>query len=116
MSAPSDVDALAALRVVAAWLGLGAASLPAIYDQTQLPPGVTRDAFLRLHRARTKERAPGWSRRGKARLVTAEAWSAEIARDTSRAVPRRLKNVFQPPPKNLDHDLDRRLGIRTRAG
>jgi len=114
VTTPSDVDALAALATLRAWLGAGQAVTPAVYDQANLPPGVTRDGFLRLHRARTRERVAGWSRRGKARLVTSEAWSAEIARDTSS--PRRLKTTFQGAPRSADEDLDRALGIRTKRG
>ena len=114
MIAPSDEEALAALATLRAWLGVGAAPSPAVYDQTHLPPGVSRDAFLRLHRARTRERVEGWSRRGKARLVTAEAWRVEIERDTSRA--RTSKTSFRAAPANVHDDLDRALGIRTSRG
>jgi hypothetical protein len=107
---PSDEEAVRALRVLAQWLGLGAA--PAIYTADALPPDcASRDAFLRTHRARVRARTSGWTRRGKVRAVTAEAWAADVITAAS-AAPRQLALVATSTP-SLDAVLDRELGIRT---
>jgi hypothetical protein len=118
VTTPSDADALAALATLRAWLGAGA-SPHVVYDQAHLPPGISRDNFLRLHRVRSREGVEGWSRRGKARLVTSEAWARELAAETVRA---RTRTPEGPPAKHpandardVDAEIDRVLGIRTTA-
>lgn len=114
---PTDEQALAALRTLRAWLGL-AASAPTTFDAERLPPGITRDAFLRRHRRRWRARAEGWTRVGQARVVTVEAWQhdideeAAIARARSARTPRVRPAVI--PATTIGEQLDAHLGIRTR--
>ena len=112
----SDVEALAALRVLRAYFG--AASTPDIFTQHRLPPDATSaDAFLRRHRAQIDARAPGWTKSGKTRAVTADAWRADIEAETSReaaARPRRLK-VVETAPVDAVAEVAAALGVRLRA-
>jgi hypothetical protein len=115
VNGPTDAEIAAALRVLAAAIGLGFAPTSSTYSADSLPPGVTRDAFLRMHRARVRGGVAGWSRRGKARLVTADAWQLELTRDTTRGrAQRSVANDRSPGiyPPCVEDDLDRRLGIR----
>jgi hypothetical protein len=112
-----DAHALAVGRAVLgllAALGLVERGEPAMYDADRLPPGLSRDAFLRRHRARVREGIPGWTRAGKARLVSREAWERDVADETCRprhvAVPRTVPRAAN----DLDAELDAALGIRTR--
>lgn len=114
---PSDHEALAALATLRAWLGVGAASSAEVHDQDHLPPGEEgkRDHFLRLHAQRVRDGVRGWSRLGKRRIVTAQAWEAELERETSRARARAPKLALVPTARNVSAELDRALGIRTRG-
>lgn len=103
---PSDVEALAALRTLRAWMG--AASIPAVFTQHDLPPDVTSAAaYLRRHRALRAAGVPGVWMRGKVAATTAEAWSTEL--------PRARRLVVVEPARDIDAELDQALGIRTRV-
>ncbi len=111
----SDAEALAALATLRTWLGVGVA--PAVYTADALPPDCTsRDAFLRRHRERLKTNAPGWTKRGKTRAVTVEAWRSDVEQET-HALRTRLpsKLALVPAPRDVSAELDRALGIRTRG-
>ncbi len=59
---PTDSEALEALHVLRAWLGLGA-SAPVLYTLEALPPDATsRDAFARIHRAKARSGVEGWTK------------------------------------------------------
>jgi hypothetical protein len=109
-----DAQALAALRTLAAWLGIGAATTAAVFTQHALPPDVaSADAYLRLHRAQVKAGTPGWSRAGAVRSVTTDAWRIYVDEQTTRA--RRKATTTAPVAANdADDELDAALGIRTR--
>jgi hypothetical protein len=116
MTEPTDAEALAALRTLRAWLAGPVA--PTEYHQDRLPNAVTRDAFLRRHRMRMHARVPGWTRVGQARLVTREAWDADVGAETTHAASRsrpRLSVVCHAPTPSIDSALDSALGIRTRS-
>ncbi len=115
MSGPSDADVVAALRVIATVLGI-APSTPDLYTQDRLPSDCgSRDAYLRRHRERMKVMATGWTRRGMVRAVTRAAWEADVAHETIASRTRTRKLVALPAPRDVDADLDRQLGIKTRA-
>ncbi len=112
-----DARALAvgrALLAVLEVLGAGTGA-PAVYTQDALPPGVTRRAFIDRHRARVRAGIAGWSRAGRARVVTAAAWGEDVAAETNRARMRRA-----PPRLEVVRDdgdkLEQALGIRVRRG
>jgi len=111
---PTDEQALHALRVVAAWLGLGSTAAPASYDQAHMPPGATsRSAFLERHRQRVRDGVEGWSRVGQGRVVTAAAWAADVERETSRS---RRRPVAPPLAANDSRGaIAEALGIRVHA-
>jgi hypothetical protein len=102
---PSDVELLAALRTIAAWLGIGPTT-PTIYTADRLPPDcASRDAYMRQHRVLRRAGVAGAYVRGKLLVCTAEAWATELpqtARKTSLT-------IVQPDA------LDAALGIRVRA-
>jgi hypothetical protein len=118
---PADARALEIGRLVmqvAALVRGESLAASSTYDADRLPPGATRDAFLRRHRARVRDGVEGWTRVGAARVVTADAWAREVAGETGAA---RRRPLATPPqrrdaaPANDDADdaLDRALGIRT---
>jgi hypothetical protein len=94
-------------------LGLGHTT-PTTYDAERLPPGITRDAYLRRHRDRVRAGASGWTRVGAGRVVTAAAWDLDVAAETNRAR-RRAATVAPAAANDADDDLDRQLGIRVRG-
>jgi hypothetical protein len=110
-----DARAIAIGRAVLALvdaLGLGHTT-PSTFDAERLPPGITRDAYLRRHRDRVRAGVEGWSRVGQGRVVTAAAWAADVERETMRA--RRRSTTVTPVAANdADDELDAALGIRTR--
>jgi hypothetical protein len=112
---PNDERATAIGRAVLALLDaldIGA-SASTTYSATSLPPGISRDSFLRRHGARVREGLEGWTRTGQSRVVTSEAWAADVERETARA--RRRSTTVAPVPSNdVDDELDAALGIRTR--
>jgi hypothetical protein len=109
---PSDDAALEALRVLRGWLGLGAdSSAPTSYTQDALPPGISRGSFLRRHSKHVRQGTAGWSRVGHGRVVTAEAWSLDVAIETRRR-PRLAKTLAVVP--DVDTRLDEAFGIRIR--
>jgi hypothetical protein len=109
--APTDAEALQALRTIAAYLGLGHAA-PQTYDADHRPPGVTRRAYLDRHAARVRAGVDGWTRIGRARVVTTEAWAKDAEASTRKA---RARKVTPPTAANDTEDaLDVALGIRTR--
>jgi hypothetical protein len=113
---PCDAEVVAALRVIAAALGIGARAAADTFTQDALPPDCSsRDVFLRRHRARTKARTPGWTKRGKTRAVTAEAWRADVEQETGATRARTPKLALVPAQRDVSAELDRALGIRTRA-
>jgi hypothetical protein len=87
----------------------------AVYSQTSLPPGaVSRGAYLERHRQRVRAGIAGWSCSGQVRTVTAEAWEADLARQTART--RAPKSAAPPPAANdVESEMDRRLGITLRG-
>jgi hypothetical protein len=88
----------------------GASPVALTYDADRLPAGTTRDAYLRRHRTRVRDGVPGWSRVGAGRVVTAEAWAADVASET-----RGRRRAIKPTASNdVDDELDEALGIRTR--
>jgi hypothetical protein len=106
---------------LAALLGVGASSSPVTYDADRLPPGVTRDAYLRRHRARMRAAVEGWTRVGAARVVTAQAWALEVEAETAtararakRVAPRIGPVVHRDLKPGNDDALDRALGLRRR--
>jgi len=104
-STPSDAEALAALRVLRTWLGVGGS--PAVYDQAHLPPDAkSADSYMRRHRELRKAKAPGVWVRGKLLCCTAEGWAANITTP---------KLTLVEPARDVD-ELDRALGIRTKRG
>ena len=104
-TSPSDVEALAALRTLRAWLGFG--STPAVYTQGSLPPDVTSvDAYRRRHRALRAAGVDGVWVRGKTLACTPTAWAADL--------PRAPRLAVAAPGADLDAALDAALGIRTR--
>ncbi len=113
---PADQRALAIGRAVLALvdaLGLGSRASVETYDADRLPPGVTRDAFLRRHRSRCRAGVEGWTRAGHGRVVTVDAWRADVMAETSRA--RRARPAPPPPTTSAVDDLDpieRALGVR----
>jgi hypothetical protein len=112
---PDDERALELGRLImraAVLLRLGAPT-PAMYTQDRLPPGVTRGSYLRRHGARVSDGAEGWTRVGKARVVTAAAWDADVAHETAGARARPRLAVVAPVP-SIGDSIDARLGIRTR--
>jgi hypothetical protein len=111
VDAPDDAQALEALRTLRAWLA-GPAT-PTTYTQVALPPGITRDGYMRRHRVRMRARVDGWTRCGQARLVSASAWQTDVESETASAAgrPRHLRIV--PQPLSLSDELDRALGIST---
>ena len=116
---PSDCDALAALRLIASWLGISDANAPTAYTQAELPPDCTsRDAFLRRHRERAKSRVPGWTRSGKTRAVTRDAWEADVREETQRHHARKsLRVVTSPrPAASVDDEVLAELGARRAGG
>lgn len=121
LATPSDSDALAALRVLRSWLGLGVMAAPAVFTGSQLPPEVaSADAFARIHRPRMRAGVGGWSKCGSVRSVTAAAWSDYVAEQT-RTARTRAKRVAPFVPRDLkpandgaDAELDRALGVRRR--
>ena len=89
--------------------------VPTSYHQDHLPPGITRDGYLRRHRVRARAGVEGWTRCGQARLVTAQAWEEELRAETSRA---RGRTAVEPPSASEDDGdvlLDAALGIRARG-
>jgi hypothetical protein len=112
-----DARALAVGRAVLALvdaLGLGSMAARVAYDAQHLPPGVTRDAFLRRHRARVREGVAGWARSGQGRTVTRSAWEADVAEETARS---RRRPVTHAPAANDDAtSVERALGIRVHRG
>ena len=111
-AAVTDEQVLAALATLRVWL-VGATT-PTTYDQDRRPDGAgSRDAFLRRHRDRVRAGVEGWTRTGQARVVTAAAWAFDVQRETERA--RARATTVPPTPVNdVDDELDRELGIRTR--
>jgi hypothetical protein len=83
-----------------------------VFTADALPPECTsRDSFLRRHRDRMRSRAPGWTRSGRVRAVTAAAWAADVAAETAH--PRRPHLKLVPSPvESLDDQAARELGIR----
>jgi hypothetical protein len=113
---PTDVEALNALGILRRWLA--GAPTAREFHQDDLPPGVSRDSFLRRHRLRMQDGAPGWTKCGKSRIVSAAAWAEDVAKETSLAALRRspLRVVrASPTVDELDAELDRALGIRVRS-
>jgi hypothetical protein len=107
---PTDGEVLAALRTLAAWLGLSGPGAPETFDQNNLPPGVvSRGAFLERHRERVGQGVDGWTRTGKTRVVTREAWEAEVAAETGRPRTRKARLEIVRDPGD---ELDRALGVR----
>jgi hypothetical protein len=96
---------------IADLLGVGATSARAFTQHTLPPECPSADAFLRTHRRQIKEGASGWSSRGQTRCVSAEAWAAHVAEQTSKRSRRPKLAIVEAP---VD-ELDRALGIRTRA-
>ena len=86
-----------------------------VYTQHALPPGArSRGAYLERHRQRVRAGVPGWSCSGQVRTVTAEAWAADVARETTRT--RAPKPAAPPPAANdVESEMDRRLGIKLRG-
>jgi hypothetical protein len=110
-SRPTDAAVLEALRIVAAWLGLGAPPT-STYDAERLPPGITRRAFLDRHARNVRAGVEGWTRVGRARVVTAEAWAKDAEASTRKA---RARKVTPPTAANdIVDELDAALGIRSR--
>ena len=108
-----DAKALAVGRAVLALvdaLGLGSSSAPSVYTADALPPGMTRDAFLRRHRARVRAGVEGWTRAGQGRVVTREAWQTDAQAETTRT----RRTASQDAANDVDAKLDAALGIRTR--
>jgi len=114
---PSDEQALAALRTLWAWLSL-TPSAATTYDAERLPPGITRDAFLRRHRRRWRAGVEGWTRVGQARVVTVEAWQRDINEEAATARARSTRAPRVRPvvvsTSTIGEQLDAHLGIRTR--
>src|ERR1700747_1188605 len=84
MSPPTDAEALAALRTLFIWVGIGTIAASPTYDADRLPPGVSRDAYLRRHARCVRDGVPGWSRVGRGRVVTSDAWDADVQVETAR--------------------------------
>jgi hypothetical protein len=106
-STPSDAEALAALRTIVAWLGVGPAQ-GVVYTQHSLPPDATsRDAYERRHRALRKAGIAGVWVRGKTHACNADAWATEL--------PRAARHRLAVVAPTLDAEIDAALGIRTRA-
>ena len=105
----TDVEVLAALHTLRAWL-TGGRDVSTPFSQDERPPGVTRDGFLRRHRAQMRAKAAGWTSVGKARLVTRLAWGAYVT-DEGRS--RRKPSVALSLDVERD-EIDRALGIRPR--
>src|ERR1017187_7656569 len=104
----------AALDMVFAAPG-GAGGGPPSYDQEHLPPGVTRDAFLRRHRDRVGRAVEGWTRAGVGRVVPRTAWDLDGDAATTRPRARRPTTMVAEPA-DLDARLDAALGIVTTRG
>ena len=116
---PSDQQALAVGRAVLALvdaLGLRDSRRES-YDVSRLPPGVTARAFRDRHAARVRAGVDGWTRVGRARIVTREAWEKDAAAETSRARARKPTTPTAANDKASDDfaaRLDTALGIRPR--
>ncbi len=84
------------------------------FDQHRLPPGCRSvGVYLEKHRQQVKLGTHGWTRCGKTRCVSAEAWAASIQNETTKAT------KYRAPPRlavvpDVDDVLDEQLGIRTR--
>ena len=117
---PTREQALDAFCVLLAFVAGGSTSSSASYDANTLPPGVTRDAYLRRHRERLRAGVPGWTKAGAGRVVTRQAWELDVSTETTtaRARPKRTPpNAPPPPPANdVSAQLDAALGIRTGGG
>lgn len=106
-TAPTDVEALAALRTIAAWLGVGSAPAT-VYTQHRLPPDVaSRDAYERRHRSLRRAGVQGVWTRGKTLACTADAWATELPRESRP----KLSIVATPSASDA---IDAVLGIKTR--
>jgi hypothetical protein len=105
-TAPSDVEALAALRTLRAYFGAGAT--PALFSQSDLPPDVkSADAYKRRHRELRAAGVEGVWMRGKVMACTPEAWAHEL--------PRAPRLTVVEPAKDLDAEVAAALGIRPRS-
>jgi hypothetical protein len=113
---PTAAEAFDAFCTLLVFVAAEIAPSPAtskVYTADDLPPDATsRDAFLRLHRARMKERAPGWTRRGKVRAVTFDAWERDVERETAIAVAVAESSPARPaPPVSIENAMRARLGL-----
>ena len=109
---PTCEQAFQAFRTLIDFVGRSGAT-PTSYDQQRLPPGTTRDGYLRRHRRRLREGVSGWTRCGQARVVTREAWTLDVEAETG-AARSRASAPTPAPDVNVTDDLDRELGIRAR--
>jgi len=105
---------------LAALLGVSAPAAPAVYTSASLPPDVASpDAFKRVHRAKMRASVAGWSKQGRVRSVTREAWALHVEQETTgaRRRPKRIAPSMQATAANdLEGQLVAELGLRRRTG
>jgi hypothetical protein len=105
---PSDVEALAALKTLRTWLGLGESSGSIVYTQDRLPPDCeSRDTYVRRHRELRKARVLGAWARGKTLACTPEAWATALP-------PRRRATKPEATPANDVELVAAAFGIRAK--
>jgi hypothetical protein len=119
-----DAQALAVGRAVLdllGALGIGLRALTTIYSQYDLPQGArSKEAYLERHRDRVRAGVAGWTRSGKVRGVTQEAWELDVAEQTSRSR-RQRATTARPRLELVDSDpegreIDRAYGVRLKRG
>ena len=111
MSAPTREEAFEAFCTLLAYAsGQGA---PTVYDQRdghRPADAKSADQFKRRHRQLRKAGIAGVWVRGKLLCCTAEAWASDLPK-----AKRPRLTVVETPKASVDDEIDRQLGIRTRA-